>query len=73
VRNRDGSVVPVVSLSPVLAELPVSRNEYVFAAPELRDDVEGWLASERESITARAFERQAAEESLGDEREEDPK
>jgi hypothetical protein len=37
VRNRDGSVVPVTSLSPVLAELPVSRNEYVFAAPNLRD------------------------------------
>ena len=70
VRNRDGSVVPVVSLSPVLAELPVSSNEYVFAAPELRDDVERWLADERERIIDEALDRQAAEESLGNEREE---
>lgn len=67
VRNRDGSVVPVVSLSPVLAELPVSRNEYVFAAPEVRDDGEAWLSSERERIIGEALERQAAEESLDDE------
>jgi HD superfamily phosphohydrolase len=71
VRNRDGSVVPVVSLSRVLAELPVSRNQYVFAAPELRDEVERWLASEREQIIERALKRQTAEESLGDERREE--
>jgi HD superfamily phosphohydrolase len=70
VRNRDGSVVPVVSLSPVLAEPPVSRNEYVFAAPEQRDTVEAWLASNREQIISDAFAHQAAEESLGVEGEE---
>jgi HD superfamily phosphohydrolase len=72
VRNRDGSIVPVISLSAVLAELPVSRNEYVFAAPELRDEVELWLDEQREQIINQALARQAAEESLSENREEQP-
>lgn len=65
VRNRDGSVVPVVSLSPVLAELPVSRNEYIFARGELREDGEQWLRTEREEIIGQALDRQASDERLG--------
>jgi hypothetical protein len=72
VRNRDGSIVPVVSLSAVLADLPVSRNEYVFAAPELRDQVESWISEEREKIINEALAQQAAEESLSANGEEQP-
>jgi HD superfamily phosphohydrolase len=64
VRDRDGSSVPAVSLSTVLAELPVSRDEYIFAAPELREDVERWLDAERERIIADEVARQAASEKL---------
>jgi HD superfamily phosphohydrolase len=66
VRNRDGSVVPVVSLSEVLAELPVSRNEYVFANPEIREEAELWLSDERESIIEAALTAQTEAESLTD-------
>ena len=72
VRNRDGSVVPVVSLSLVLAELPVSRNEYVFANPEIREEVELWLSEQRESIIEDALQHQTAAESLSDDGEEQP-
>jgi HD superfamily phosphohydrolase len=54
VRDRDGSSVPAVSLSTVLAELPVSRDQYIFAAPELRDEATRWLDNERDRIVAEA-------------------
>jgi len=64
VRDRDGVSVPVLSLSPVLAELPVSRNAYIFAAPDLRDEVETWLDIEHDRIVQDAFDEQASEEDI---------
>ena len=64
VLDRDGSSVPALSLSPVLAELPVSRNEYVFAAPDLRDEVERWIGNERERILEQALAAETAEEQI---------
>lgn len=64
VLDRDGSVVSAESLSDVLAEIPASRNQYVFVAPELRDEAERWLRSERDRIVHDAQERQVAEDEL---------
>jgi uncharacterized protein len=70
VLNRNGSIVPVVSLSVVLADLPVSRNEYVFANPEIREKVELWLGEERQRIVDDTLRVQAAAESLNEDGEE---
>lgn len=72
VLERDGSSVPAVSLSHVLAELPTSRNEYVFVAPELRDEAVAWIEASREQIIDQAKTAQAAEEAT-DEAKEDSK
>lgn len=64
VLDRDGSSVPAISLSPVLANLPVSRDEYVFAPAEQREEIEQWIETEREQIIESAYEAQAAEEDM---------
>jgi HD superfamily phosphohydrolase len=58
VRDRDGSSVSALSLSPVLDQLPVSHNQYVFAAPEVRKDASAWLSSERQRVINQAVARQ---------------
>jgi GrpB-like predicted nucleotidyltransferase (UPF0157 family) len=50
VRERDGRSFSSLSLSDVLRTLPASRDEYVFVAPEIRDDAKGWIENERERI-----------------------
>lgn len=64
VLDRDGSSVPAISLSSVLANLPVSRDEYVFAPQEHRDEIEQWIEKEREQIVERALAVQAAGEDM---------
>jgi hypothetical protein len=64
VLDRDGSSVPAISLSSVLAHLPVSRDEYVFAPAEQREEIEQWIEAEREQIIESAYEAQAAEEDM---------
>lgn len=64
VLDRDGCSVSALSLSPVLDNLPVSRNEYIFTTKELRKEVERWIEDNRESIVARAIEEQAADEEI---------
>jgi uncharacterized protein len=50
VRERDGNSYSSLSLSDVLRTLPASRDEYVFVAPELRDEAKTWIDNERERI-----------------------
>lgn len=57
VMQRDGKVASSVSLSEVLAQLPVSRDEYVFMPAELRDEARRWLKKERDNIVTAAVER----------------
>ena len=59
VLDRDGRSVPTLSLSEVMRLLPVARDEYVFIAPELRDEAKRWRERElsacrRSSSRARA-------------------
>jgi hypothetical protein len=70
VLDRDGESVPAVSLSPVLADLPVSRNEYLFAPVELRGEVERWIDSEHDRIIEQAVAAQAEEQQVPSEAEE---
>jgi uncharacterized protein len=63
VRDRDGSSVSALSLSPVLNELPVSHNQYIFAAPELRKEAKGWLDRERERVMEAAIATQVEDET----------
>lgn len=56
-----------ISLSPVLANLPVSRDEYVFAPAELREEVERWIEAERDKIIDSALAAEAAEEDMASE------
>lgn len=72
VLDRDGSSVAAISLSPVLANLPVSRDEYLFAPAELRDEVEHWIEAEREKIIEKAYAAEAAEEDMASEEGETP-
>ena len=54
VRDRDGRSVSSLSLSEVLNDMPASRNEYVFVAPELRPEAARWIDSHRDEIIAEA-------------------
>jgi hypothetical protein len=54
VREWDGSSVSSLSLSEVMKTLPASRDEYVFVAPEIRDEAKAWIKNERESIVEAA-------------------
>jgi len=55
VRERDGNSYSSLSLSDVLRTLPASRDEYVFVAPELRDQAKAWIKNEHERIIAAAL------------------
>jgi HD superfamily phosphohydrolase len=55
VRERDGHSFSSLSLSDVLRTLPASRDEYVFVAPEIRDEAKTWIENERERIIEAAF------------------
>lgn len=55
VRERDGQSFSSLSLSDVLRTLPASRDEYVFVAPEIRDEAKAWITNERERIIEAAF------------------
>jgi len=52
VRLRDGRIASSMAESEVLAKLPIVAIEYVFVAPEIRDDAEKWLELNREQIIA---------------------
>jgi uncharacterized protein len=67
VLDRDGSSVAAISLSQVLANLPVSRDEYLFAPAELREEAERWIEAERGTIIESAYAAQAAEEDMENE------
>lgn len=70
VLDRDGTVVSSESLSTVLAELPASRNEYIFVAPGIRNDAIRWLNAEHARIIDDALAKQAADEELDEDNEE---
>ncbi len=55
VRERDGSSVSSLALSDVLKTLPASRDEYVFVAPELRDEAKAWIKNEHDRIVDEAM------------------
>ena len=57
VMQRDGKVASSVSLSEILAQLPVSRDEYVFMPAELRDEARRWLKKERSNIVTAAVDK----------------
>jgi HD superfamily phosphohydrolase len=64
VRERDGASVSSLALSDVLKRLPASRDEYVFVAPELREEAKKWIENKRERIIEAAIE--AADEENGE-------
>jgi hypothetical protein len=66
--QRGGRVASSVSLSEVLRQLPVARDEYVFMPAELRGEAKKWLKQERDNIVTAAVERVGDE---GDEERED--
>jgi uncharacterized protein len=66
VQERDGSSVSSLALSDVLKRLPASRDEYVFVAPELRDEAKRWIKQERERII------EAAVKAADDSQEQEP-
>ena len=68
VMQRDGKVASSVSLSEVLRQLPVARDEYVFMPADLREDAKKWLKTERDNIVTAAAERVEKE---SDEEKED--
>jgi HD superfamily phosphohydrolase len=71
VLDREGRSVPAVSLSPVLDNLPVSRNEYIFTTKESKKDVEDWIEAKRDSIIEQAVaEQEEGEEISAEERGE---
>jgi uncharacterized protein len=61
VLERDGTVSSSLSLSDVMKQLPASRDEYVFVAPEFRTEAERWIDKERERIINEALQRQTEE------------
>lgn len=64
VSERDGTVASSLSLSSVLPQLPVSREEYVFVPATIREEVRLWLGEERDKVVDDAIE------NLGDEEED---
>ena len=47
---RDGRIVSSVSLSATLANVPVVAVDFVFIAPEYRQEAARWLRENRETI-----------------------
>jgi HD superfamily phosphohydrolase len=52
VRFRDSRIVSSVAESDVLQNVPVVAIDYVFIAPEVREDASRWLAENRERVIA---------------------
>lgn len=50
VRERDGTITSARAKSKVFAELPLVACDYVFVAPEIRDEARDWLKREREGL-----------------------
>jgi uncharacterized protein len=63
VLERSGEVASSLSLSEILGQLPVARDEYVFMPVEHRDEARQWLEKERENIIERAIENRRESES----------
>lgn len=68
VMERGGDVASSLSLSEILDQLPVARDEYVFMPEERRDDARRWLEQDRESIVDAAVEKRR-ETEVEDEKE----
>jgi HD superfamily phosphohydrolase len=64
VRGRDGQSLSSLSLSDVLRTLPASRDEYVFVAPEIREQVRVWIENERERVIEAAFGEEDEQEEV---------
>jgi len=47
---RDGRVAASHSVSEALTKLPIVRVEYVYVAPELREEAQQWLQEKREEL-----------------------
>ncbi|MGH2596025.1 MAG: HD domain-containing protein [Actinomycetota bacterium] len=47
---RNGGIASSLAMSEVLSKLPPIRPEYVFVAPELRDEAAAWLEGQRTRI-----------------------
>jgi uncharacterized protein len=52
VQNRDGRVVDSLSISQTLPNLPLGSVDFVFIAPELREEAASWLEKHRQEIIA---------------------
>ena len=52
VLNRDGRVVDSLSISRILSNLPLVSVDFVFIAPELRQEAGRWLEKDRQKIIA---------------------
>ena len=50
VRTREGAVASSLALSDVLSKLPPVRPEFVFIAPEVREEATAWLAGAQADI-----------------------
>lgn len=64
VLDHDGSSISSLSLSEVLPKLPVSRDEYVFVEPSLRQRAKQWIADHRKDIIDNAMAAQARDEEV---------
>lgn len=67
VQSRNGDVFSSLSLSEVLNQLPVSRNEYIFAEKPRREEIETWLQSERDHILEGVLQQEVEEGQKGTE------
>lgn len=68
--QRGGEVASSLSLSEVLGQLPVARDEYVFMPAELRGEATSWLEKERQSIIDAAVEQRQKNEDEQEKEEE---
>lgn len=62
VLDRDGSPVSALWLSAVFERLPSPKDEYVYVAPEIRDDAELWLKDKRQEIIEQAAAKEQEQE-----------
>lgn len=53
VRRRDGDIVPFISISELLKNMPVIALDRVFADRSLFDEASGWFEKNRESIVVK--------------------
>ncbi len=59
VLTSDGRIVSSLDLSETLNSVPVAKVDYVFIAPERRDEARRWLTDNREAIIAPEKESEA--------------